>query len=230
MGACWWWEAISPKLFKFEGLKTKLGHYSEFEEVKNHYWLLFKSRDAWGVSLQVLIVSRRDGGHWPSMPHFSSVQTHWKCVCLFCSFLTLPEQTVAAHSTFSNKSICMTFLHQRQFLSLFACMPTAHWRKGKACCLVKMSFCMCDKHFSSSLYTARGFLAGTQACCCCHWEYSPLSATVVQVTREIVCKCDLQLSCPSLCNLGQFVQFYLSNSIMWTAGTATHARLLSYHM
>ncbi|CAB1456840.1 unnamed protein product [Pleuronectes platessa] len=44
---------------------------------------------------------------------------------------------------------------------------------------------MCDKHFSRSLYTAQGFLAGTQACCRCQWGYSPLRATAVQGERQV---------------------------------------------
>ena len=105
--------------------------------------------------------------------------------CLpFCSYSNSTWATRAANSTFSKALICMTFLHQRHFLSLLLCVPVALWQRGKACCLEKMSFSVCDKHFTGSLYTARGFLAGTQACCRCRWKYSPLRASVAQVTSQ----------------------------------------------
>lgn len=77
----------------------------------------------------------------------------------FFSFLNTTLATKAAFSRFTNKSICMTFLHQRHFFVIVVCVcaPVALWRRGKACCLgKKMSFRVCDKHFTRSLYTAPG--------------------------------------------------------------------------
>lgn len=50
----------------------------------------------------------------------------------------------------------MTFQHQKALFVMLVCVPVALWRKGKACCLGKMSFSMSDKHFTGSLYAAEG--------------------------------------------------------------------------
>lgn len=57
----------------------------------------------------------------------------------FFSFLNTTLATKAAFSRFTNKSICMTFLHQRHFFVIVVCVcaPVALWRRGKACCLGK---------------------------------------------------------------------------------------------
>lgn len=128
-----------PKIHLIEkGKKNSQASIGNFRKLKSSWAAIQKSSRLRSFTLGSNCVKRRWRAAGVDAPFFifrDMLETRLP----FCSFLNF---------TWVNESICMTFLHQRHFLSLLVCVPAALWRRGRACCLGKMSFSMCDKHFS----------------------------------------------------------------------------------